>query len=198
MSARLRIMPFADDGPQPGDAPGVAELERAALAGVVAAWSQLIARHQHKVLVAVLARGIPLERARELVQETWLRLMEQQRAGRLESLVLPGLAIVQAGFLAANERRRGHLLPLLAPAEEIAAASAEEVVIGRERLARVERALEGCPAGARRVFELVYDHPELGYAEIAARVGLSVQRVKQVVFEVRKRLRDALADGEEA
>jgi RNA polymerase sigma-70 factor (ECF subfamily) len=46
------------------------------------------------------------------------------------------------------------------------------------------------------VFELVYDHPELGYAEVAAQVGLSVQRVKQIVFEVRKRLRGALAEGD--
>jgi DNA-directed RNA polymerase specialized sigma24 family protein len=198
MSARLRIMPFADDGP-PAEAPVGEELERAALAGDTGAWSELISRHQHKVLVAILARGVPLERAREIAQETWLRLMEQQRAGRLDSLVLPGLAIVQAGFLAANDRRRGTLPALFAHQPESAApASAEESVIGRERLARVQRALADCPAGARRVFELVYDHPELGYAEVASRVGLSVQRVKQVVFEVRQRLRGALAEGEES
>jgi RNA polymerase sigma-70 factor (ECF subfamily) len=186
-------MSAAHEGPQSAGA----DLERAALAGDAGAWSELIARHQHKVLVAVLARGVPLERARELVQETWLRLMEQQRAGRLEALVLPGLAIVQAGFLAANDRRRGNFVPLVASGETTSA-SAEDSVIGRERLARVERALAGCPAGARRVFEMVYDHPELGYAEVASRVGLSVQRVKQIVFEVRQRLRGALAEGEEA
>ena len=120
--------------------------------------------------------------------------MERQRAGRLVALSLPGLAIVQAGFLAANEgRQRGLYSPAVA-AEPAGSHSAEETVIGRERLARVEQALAQCPAGARRVFELVYDQPELGYAEVAARVGLSVQRVKQIVFEVRKRLRDALRE----
>jgi DNA-directed RNA polymerase specialized sigma24 family protein len=197
MSARIRTMPFADDGPQPGEARPIGDVERAALSGDPAAWSVLIARHQHKVLVAILARGIPLERARELAQETWLRLMEQQRAGRLAALTLPGLAIVQAGFLVANEgrHRAGGGAPALT-AEPVYPQSAEESVIGRERLARVERALAECPAGARRVFELVYDQPELGYAEVATRVGLSVQRVKQIVFEVRKRLRGALREEE--
>ncbi len=195
MSARLRTMPIADDGPQPAGAPAGADLERAALAGDAGAWSELISRHQHRVLVAILARGVPLDRARELAQETWLRLMEQQRAGRLQALVLPGLAIVQAGFLAANEHRRLSPAPAADP-EDATPATAEAAVIGRERLARVERELAACPAGARRVFELVYDHPELGYAEVAAQVGLSVQRVKQIVFEVRKRLRGALVEGE--
>ena len=126
-----------------------------------------------------------------------MRLMEQQRAGRLATLTLPGLAIVQAGYLAANERRQASGRPSGPPVEPAFLQTAEESVIGRERLARVERALADCPAGARRVFELVYDRPELGYAEVASRVGLSVQRVKQIgIFEVRKRLRGALGDGE--
>jgi RNA polymerase sigma factor (sigma-70 family) len=200
MSARLRTMPFADDDPQPGEATSGAraegsDVERAALSGDSAAWAVLIARHQHKVLVTILARGIALDRARELTQETWLRLMEQQRAGRLAALSLPGLAIVQAGYLASNERRRdGGVVVAGLEAEPACRPTAEEAVIGRERLARVERELSECPAGARRVFELVYDHPELGYAEVAARVGLSVQRVKQIVFEVRRRLRSALGE----
>ena len=197
MSARVRTMPFADDGPHPGDPAAGGDLERAALSGDSPAWAVLIARHQQRVLVTILARGIPLERARELAQETWLRLMEQQRAGKLGALTLPGLAIVQAGYLAANERRRGGGAALVAlTSEPTSHHTAEQSIIGRERLARVERALADCPAGARRVFELVYDHPELGYAEVASRVGLSVQRVKQIVFEVRKRLRSALGEGE--
>ena len=177
------------------DDPADDELVRAALAGDPRGWAGLIERHDHRVVVSLLGRGLTIDRARELAQETWLRLMEQQRSGRLESLVLPGLAIVQAAFLAANDRRRGWRPPT-DEVTEVAPATAEASVIGRERLARIERELAACPAGARRVFELVYDHPELGYAEVAVQVGLSVQRVKQIVFEVRKRLREALAEGE--
>jgi RNA polymerase sigma factor (sigma-70 family) len=197
MSARLSVidmpMPRQDDDARARPA---ADTEAAALAGDAAAWATLIERHGHRVLVALLARGVPIERAKEIVQETWLRLMERQRDGRLSELTLPGLAIVQAGFLAANERRRdGHAATALVlaalPVPE-GGPSAEDAVVSRQRLDRVAAALAACPAGARRVFELCYDNPDLGYAEIARRVGLSVQRVKQTVFEVRQRLRAAL------
>jgi RNA polymerase sigma factor (sigma-70 family) len=186
MSARLRIM--SDEAPAQ-DAP---DLIGAALEGDSGAWSELIARHSHRVTVSLLGRGVPLERARELTQETWLRLMERQRAGRLTELSLPGLAIVQAGFLASNERRRAGLP--LPPPPQGAAPDALDAVIDRERLRRLARALDACPPNARRVFELVYDHPELSYAEVAGRAALSVQRVKQIVFEVRQRLRAALEE----
>jgi RNA polymerase sigma-70 factor (ECF subfamily) len=173
------------------------ELVRAALAGDERGWTALIERHNQRVVVALLARGLPLDRAKELAQETWLRLIESQRGGRLPALVLPGLAVVQAGYLAANDRRRPRGATAEAMVVAAAGATAEERVIEKQRLARVARALEGCPPAARRVFEFVYDHPELTYGEAAARLGLSSQRVKQTVCEVRKRLRDSLADEEE-
>jgi RNA polymerase sigma-70 factor (ECF subfamily) len=147
------------------------------------------------VVVALLGRGVRLERAREIAQETWMRLMERQQAGRLEALCLPGLAIVQAGFLAANDRRRPPHDPWSCAPEPTSNATAEDAAIGKQRLALIAEALAQCPPGARHVFELAYDHPELGYAEIAKRVGLSIQRVKQIVFEVRKRLRVALEEA---
>ena len=57
-------MPFADEGPQPADAALGEDLARAALSGDASAWAVLIARHQQRVLVAILARGIALDRAR--------------------------------------------------------------------------------------------------------------------------------------
>jgi RNA polymerase sigma factor (sigma-70 family) len=179
------------------DGPAEKDLIRAALAGDSQGWARLIERHNHRVVVSLLARGLTIDRARELAQETWLRLIENHRAGRLDTLVLPGLAIVQAGFLAANARREGARTPaaleeatLLAPG-----ATAEDRVIDRQQLDRVAQALASCPASARRVFEFVYDHPELTYAEAGTELGLSSQRVKQVVCEVRKRLRDSLKEG---
>src|SRR5262249_33130525 len=68
------------DGARPGSPP---------------AWDELIARHNHTVMVALLARGIRIDRAREAAQEAWARLIARQREGRLERLVLPGLAVVQ-------------------------------------------------------------------------------------------------------
>lgn len=187
-------LPGVDD--PAGDGADHAHLVRAALAGDASGWAGLIERHNHRVVVSLLARGLPVDRARELAQETWLRLIESQRAGRLATLALPGLAIVQAGFLASNERRGqvpgpvvdGDVLP--APG-----GSAEDRVIDRQQLDRVREALGACSPSARRVFEFVYEHPELTYAEVGARLGLSSQRVKQIVCEVRKRLRQSLEEG---
>jgi DNA-directed RNA polymerase specialized sigma24 family protein len=189
---RSLVLPAVDD---PADGAAHDQLVRGALAGDAGAWSRLIERHTHRVVVSLLARGLPIDRARELAQETWLRLIESQRAGRLASLALPGLAIVQAGFLAANERRG--LLPGGAVEGETLAApggSAEDRVIDRQQLDRVREALAACSPSARRVFEFVYDHPELTYAEASAQLGLSSQRVKQIVCEVRKRLRLSLEE----
>ena len=82
------------------------DLLAGALAGDRRCWQALIARHERKLIVSLLARGLPLDRAREVAQETWTRLMESQRAGRLTHLTLPGLAIVQAGYLAGSDWRR--------------------------------------------------------------------------------------------
>jgi RNA polymerase sigma factor (sigma-70 family) len=168
------------------------ELVRAALAGEAQGWAGLIERHNHRVVVSLLARGLPIDRARDLAQETWLRLIERQRSGRLTTLVLPGLAIVQAGFLAANEWRsaRREEGPLCSPGGNI-----EGRVIDRQELDRVAAALAACTPAQRRVFEFVYEHPELTYAEAAAQLGMSGQRVKQIVCEVRKRLRDCLEEA---
>lgn len=187
------------------------ELIRGALAGDNDCWSALIARHNHKVVVALLARGIPLEQAKELAQETWLRLLEQQRAARLTELRLPGLAIVQARFLAASARRRSALpqqaaaVPLANEGEQYAQTSAlaaaplalaDEQMISQQQLQRVVSALQTCPPTSRRAFQMVYENPELPYAEVAEQLGLSTQRVKQIVCEVRKHLRAVLKDGE--
>jgi len=186
----------------PASSLGEEELRSAALRGDGASWSALIARHNHKVVVSLLGRGINLERARELAQEAWLRLIESQRAGRLSELVLPGLAIVQAGFLSQNEwRSRGRSGDPARTEQELADATCssppalpEERAIQRQRLAQVQRALAGCPPSARQVFEYVYGHPELTYEQVALKFQLSAQRTKQIVCEVRKRLREALEE----
>jgi RNA polymerase sigma-70 factor (ECF subfamily) len=186
----------ASPSPAPGE-PGSDSEEGRLLAGALggdrASWDRLIARHNHKVIVALLARGVLLERARDIAQETWVRLIAGQRGGRLRSLSLPGLAIVQASYLASSEwRRRSRELP--PPLAAVEAADPETQLLGREALARLAVALDDCPASARRVFELCYQHPEMSYEEVAGQVGLSTQRVKQIMCEVRKRLRSVLEE----
>ncbi len=171
-----------------------------ALSGRRDGWELLIQRHNHRVVLSLLGRGIPIDRAKDLAQEAWTRLIQQQQDGRLARLDLPGLAITQATFLALDAARRDERGPVDdAPAAIDAIAhrggGVEERLLERERLERALRALALCPPSAQRVFRLFYEDPSIPHAELAAQVGLSVQRVRQILCEVRKALRGALEES---
>jgi RNA polymerase sigma-70 factor (ECF subfamily) len=176
----------------------------AALRGDEAAWNALVQKHNQRVVVSLLARGVRVDRAKDIAQEAWMRLVEQQRMGRLERLVLPGLAIAQASFLAMEAARRDAGARRHDPIDEVVTAAladprgdAEAHVLTEERVARAVEVLSGCSASAREVFRLAYGGEGLSHAEVARRVGLSLQRVRQILCEVRARLRLAMQGEEE-
>jgi RNA polymerase sigma-70 factor (ECF subfamily) len=171
-------------------------------------WKEAIQCHDRRVVLTLLARGVRLDRARELAHETWLRLIEQHRAGRLSHVKLPGLAVTQALFLAKDDFRRERLRERSAASSAeaepggIAWATAaaepadiERRLIDRQGLERAARALGTCSPADQRVFDFCYQNPELGQAEAAARLGLSTQRIRQTLCKVRKVLRQAIEDG---
>ena len=161
-------------------------------------WDDAIRRHDRAVYLSVLALGLAPDRAREIAQAAWTRLLEQQARGALGQLELPGLAIRQARFLALNELQRGktELRVLAAVPEQPAQPAIEGVIESREEIARVLDALATCSPMARRIFRLVYATPNGSAAGAAQEVGLSLQRVRQILTETRKHLRDALAAKE--
>jgi RNA polymerase sigma factor (sigma-70 family) len=174
--------------------------EDQALAGVRAAWELLIRRHERAVVVALLARGFSLDAAREVTQDTWTRLIEQSRRGALTQLILPALAIRQALFLGLDARRRQGGDP-----EELEAAAgtptpqptAEDRLVHKQQLERALTRLRDCTPAAQKVFLLAFQEGGLSHGEIAAQVGLSLQRVRQTLCEVRSRLREALVEDDD-
>ncbi len=167
--------------------------EAAARTGDRSAWTELIARHNRRVLLSLLAHGVLPAQAKELAQEAWLRLITQADARKLPRLELPGLAIRQALFLARSEARKpGQSTEALEDVPESTIDSAETQFFDRERLQKAHERLQDLSPSARAVFERLYGDPQLSHAEVAARVGLSVQRVRQIVCEVRKVLRAEL------
>jgi RNA polymerase sigma factor (sigma-70 family) len=175
-----------------------------ALQGDAEAWGALVQRHNHRVVVSLLARGVRVDRAKDIAQEAWIRLVEQQRQGKLERLQLPGLAIVQASFLAMEAARREVNLRRHEPLDEPAVAAAladprddaETRLMTEERVTRAVEVLSGCSPSAKKVFRLTYGGDGLSHAEVAERVGLSLQRVRQILCEIRAKLRIAL-EGDE-
>jgi RNA polymerase sigma-70 factor (ECF subfamily) len=169
-------------------------------AGRVAAgddpWDDAIRRHDRRVYLSVLALGLSPERAREVAQSAWARLMEQHRRGALAELELPGLAIRQARFLAFNELQRARVESrvLAAVPDPPEPPDTERVAAGRQEIERVLAALATCSPMARKVFRLVYATPGGNAASAAAAVGLSLQRVRQILCETRRHIRRALAE----
>jgi RNA polymerase sigma-70 factor (ECF subfamily) len=168
-------------------------LERRALRGDHDAWNTLIRRHERRVVLSLVAAGVPAAQAREFAQDAWLRLINQVSNGRVEFLQLPGLVVRQALYLANSARRKLEGQP---PEPEATADSPEALYMTRERLAQARAKVEGLNASARNVFAMIYGEPQLSHAEIASRVGLSVQRVRQIICEVRKVLRAELEESD--
>jgi len=182
----------ATDGADAEPAP----LEERALAGDAAAWEALFRRYNRRVVLVLLARGVRADVARDLAQEAWTRLIEKQRRDQLRLLRLPALAIRQALFLAADRARRGDVRYEHVALSDDAAAllDLEKQLADRSRLARARAVLATCSDSQQRVFRAIYARPGATAAEVAVEVGLSVQRVRQIMCEVRKKLRAVVED----
>jgi RNA polymerase sigma-70 factor (ECF subfamily) len=157
-------------------------------------WDIAIRQHDRRVYLSVLALGLPPDRAREVAQAAWVRLIEQHARGALTELEFPGLAIRQARFLALNELRRARQeqrtfasVPERPPVSDV-----EQIVGSREELAGVLAAVATCSPTARQVFRLVYGTPGGSAAAAAKELGLSLQRVRQILCETRAHIREAV------
>ena len=167
------------------------ELLAEASRGVRGAWDALEAKHRRRILVSLLALGLGVEEARDLSQDAWTRVWQQHRSGALASLVFPGIVITQARFLAQDLLRRRRLTPEGGEGDaQSPDPTAEDRLVAAQSLARVHRSLAQVTASKREIFQLACDDG-LPHVEIARRVGLSTQRVKQIVWEVRTLLRAA-------
>jgi RNA polymerase sigma factor (sigma-70 family) len=178
--------------------PGVedASAPARALASEQGAWDELFRTHNRRVVLTLLARGVRADTARDLAQDAWMRIIEQQRRGRLGELKLPGLVIKQALFLAADRARSGDERHRRVPIDERTGdlVDGERRLIARSHLARVRAILAGCGPRHQQVFRTLYSRSGASAADVAAETGLSVQRVRQIVCEVRKKLRVAIEE----
>lgn len=157
------------------------------------AFNVLVVRHQRAVMVALLARGIRADLAQDHSQAAWTRLWEQHCLGRLPRLELPGLAIRQALFLALDEARALRALGGIDSLVD-AGPDPDRRLLSRQQLRSIEVALRHVHPSMREVFLLAHGGEGLSHAEIALRVGLSVQRVRQILCELRQRFRGLVED----
>lgn len=153
-------------------------------------WDAAIRTHDRRVYLSVLALGLSPDRAREIAQAAWTRLIEQHAKGALTEIELP-LAIRQARFLAFNElkKHRTEQRTLAAVPDPPSELDSERIASSRQQLDRVLAALATCSPQARKIFRLVYATPDGNAASAAKEVGLSLQRVRQILCETRAHIR---------
>ncbi len=161
-------------------------------------WAEAYAQHHHTVVLALLANGARLDEARELAHDAWARIYEQHETAKITTVEWPGLIIRQACFLLAESRRRAVQRAARDTAVDHATtladvrSSPEDTVAGRELLGAVNEALATASPRERAVLTAVMTRPDAQHAELAQREGVSLQRFRQILCEVRAHLRSAL------
>jgi len=155
-------------------------------------WEAAVRACNARVVASLVAFSVPLDQAEELASQTWARLIEKERAGELREITLPGLAIKQARFLAHAWLRSNRLRGAFPEQEPAGGADPERALIARRDVEIALEVLSRSSASARAVFLHLYDDPPPSHQVVADRLGLSLQRVRQILCEVRRAIRVAL------
>jgi RNA polymerase sigma factor (sigma-70 family) len=147
---------------------------RAAAAGDEKAWSMLVARFD--ATIRAVARRHRLGRAdqEEVVQRTWLRLVE-----RIDGLREPA---AMGGWLVTTARREALCVQACRAREVLddhvavtgEQSSVEETVIVAERSRAVHQALDRLPGSQRALLRLQLTQPWLDYGQIGDALGMPV------------------------
>jgi RNA polymerase sigma factor (sigma-70 family) len=134
-----------------------------------------------------------LERARDVVQETFIRLLGEER-GTIEPYLAEWLYTVcrnKALDIRRKERRMAALVDVGAGQQEAASPQPAEVVDRAETLARVLRYMTHLSENQQEVIRLKFQHG-LSYKEISAITGLSVTNIGFLIHTGLKNLRERL------
>jgi RNA polymerase sigma-70 factor (ECF subfamily) len=155
--------------------------------------SATVERHERSlVLYAHRLLGDP-ERARDIVQETFLRLCRQDRAS-VDDHLRAWLFTVCRNLVMDEFRRRKDVSPdseALLNGQVSPDPSPDQVIERRDAAATALEALERLPPREREVVHLRY-RGDLTYREIAAVTGHSVSYVGVLLYTAMKRLRGML------
>jgi RNA polymerase sigma-70 factor, ECF subfamily len=158
--------------------------------------SQLYLETRDDVFRYLLAMGVPPAHAQDLAQESFLRLYEKLSEG--ERILEPRAWIFRVAHnLALNARSRERRFEPYDEGVHAAlpegGAGPEQRLIGRERLARVTRAVAMLSPQQKQVLEM--RAAGLRYREIAATMGVGISTVSEFVTRAVARLRKAAIGG---
>jgi RNA polymerase sigma factor (sigma-70 family) len=129
--------------------------------------------------------------AEDLLQETYLRLTQEARAGQAPHEVRAWLYRVASNLVISRARRQTTARRWPSGSgqwdDQMIAPSPEAGVVGREGVAEMERVLEGLSADAR--LALLLSAEGFGGEDIAATIGRSVAATRTLLSRARARVR---------
>ncbi|MCO5970738.1 MULTISPECIES: RNA polymerase sigma factor [Actinoallomurus] len=166
------------------------ELVRRARAGDPAAWRALVDRYSRLLYAIARSYGLSGADIDDVVQTTWLRLVE--RLPRLRDPARAGawLAVTARRESQAVLRRRGRERPLTGHTPTVT--GPHHAVFGRELAGSVAAALDTVPPRCRALLELSIASPRLSYAEISTALGVPLGSVgptrTRCLLHLRRRL----------
>jgi RNA polymerase sigma factor (sigma-70 family) len=157
----------------PGELEGIVV---AAAGGDVAAWRTLVERFAARIRAVARGQGLRPQDVDDVVQTTWLRLLEH-----IDAVREPG---AMGAWLATTARRESlHVLAksgrerptddALLP-EESYAPEPTRGLIDAERRSAVRAALDALPERQRALLHALFVEPEPSYVDISAAVGIPI------------------------
>ena len=142
----------------------------------------------------------PLAEVEDLVQEVFLKMQARGAGAQEHPQNLEGYLFRTAANVLVTHHRRsraqgwGRLDPLEDFPDPLDDLSPERVLIGRQAVDRVSRALQELPPRARQAF-LLHRFEELTYSVIAQRMGISVKAVEALMTRAMQRLGELVKEG---
>lgn len=159
---------------------GAAALLRAASQGDQAAWHALVDRYSAAILAVTRAHRLDPADAGDVLQTTWLRLLEHR--DRIRDPERLGAWLVTT---ARNECHRIHRrarrlvlagdhLDIVAQSQHAATSSIEDDILVAERSAAVREAVAALPVNHRSLIHLLMADPAPSYEEVSAILRIPV------------------------
>lgn len=174
----------------------VVALVRAAAAGDRAAWDMIVSRYVALLWAIALRHGLHESDAADVVQTTWLRLLEHIDRVRDPARVGAWLATTaQREALRVVAHRQRLVLNDDTSAfdgPDRLQPPVDEALITRETAAAARQALDSLPPTWRSLVELLTQDPPLTYEEIGADLGMPIGSIGPTRGRCVRRLREAV------
>ena len=174
----------------------VIALVRAAAGGDLTAWDRIVSQYVSLLWAVALRHGLAESDAADVVQTTWLRLLEHIDEIRDPARLGSWLATTaQRESLRCIAHRRRHVLnddDVTFDGPDRLQAPPDEALIAREMAAAARSAMDSLPPTWRSLVELLIQDPTPSYEEIGADLGVPIGSIGPTRGRCVRRLRAAV------